>query len=395
MAAGPIGPAPIPSERTTNTPMTGHATTKGLEGVVASETSLSFIDGDLGTLLYRGYDIHDLAPSASFLESVYLLWNDRLPTRAELDAFESEIAALRRLDPATLDVLRRLPKGTTPMAALRTAASVEGTTDPDSEDNSPEANLRKARRLVARFPAMIAAFHRIRGGHEPLDPDPGLSHSADFIRMANGEPGPPEAAASLDRTLLLYLDHGFNASTFACRVIAATLGDMHSAVVGGVGALKGALHGGANARAMEMLLEIGSLDAAEGWLDRALAEKRRVMGFGHRVYRTVDPRARHLRDMSAELTQQAGLEEYYRISRFLEDEMKARKGIDPNVDFYCATVYYALGLPVDLYTPLFAAGRIAGWVAHVMEQHADNRLIRPRARYVGAMDREWVPIDRR
>ena len=281
------------------------------------------------------------------------------------------------------------------MAALRTAASVEGTVDAEAEDNSPEANERKARRLVARFPTMIAAYHRLRGGHEPVDPDPEYGHAADFIRMANGEPGTPEAAAALDRTLLLYLDHGFNASTFTCRVIAATLGDMHSAVVGGVGALKGSLHGGANAKAMEMLIEIGSLENAGPFLDRAFAEKRKIMGFGHRVYKTEDPRATHLREMSAELTKQAGLEKYYEISRYLEERITGEKGIRPNVDFYCATVYYSLGLPIDLYTPIFAMGRIGGWSAHVMEQHADNRLIRPRARYVGDMDRAWVPIEER
>ena len=374
--------------------MTAQAT-KGLEGVVASDTALSFIDGEEGTLIYRGYDIHDLAPNASFLESVFLLWNDRLPKRDELAAFESELAGKRGLDPTTIDALRLLPRDTTPMAALRTAVSVEGTTDPDAEDNSAGANLRKAKRLVARFPTMVAAFHRLRGGHEPLDPDPSMSLAADFVRMANGEAGTAEAAAALDRTLLLYLDHGFNASTFTCRVIAATMGDMHSAVVGGIGALKGPLHGGANAKAMEMLLEIGSLDNARPYLERAFAEKRKIMGFGHRVYRTEDPRATHLREMSEQLTKQAGLEEYFRISRFLEDEIRLQKGINPNVDFYCATVYYALGLPVDLYTPLFAMGRIGGWSAHVMEQHADNRLIRPRARYVGELDLPWVPMDER
>ncbi|MDX1394620.1 MAG: citrate/2-methylcitrate synthase, partial [Gemmatimonadota bacterium] len=295
--------------------MTAQATTKGLEGVVASDTALSFIDGEEGTLIYRGYDIHDLAPNASFLESVFLLWNDRLPKRDELAAFEKELAGKRGLDARTIDALRLLPPETTPMAALRTAVSVEGTTDPDGEDNSTEANLRKAKRLVARFPTMVAAFHRLRGGREPLDPDPSMPLAADFVRMANGEAGTAEAAAALDRTLLLYLDHGFNASTFTCRVIAATLGDMHSAVVGGIGALKGPLHGGANAKAMEMLLEIGSLENAGPYLERAFAEKRKIMGFGHRVYRTEDPRATHLREMSEQLTKQAGLEEYFRISR--------------------------------------------------------------------------------
>ena len=368
---------------------------KGLEGVVASQTSLSFIDGLEGVLVYRGYNIHELAPNASFPESVFLLWNGKLPTRSELDAFEAKLGAERAPDPRTLDGLKSLPEDTVPMSALRTAVSLEGMYDPDAEDNSADANRRKAERLVARTPSLIAAIHRIRQGKEPLAPDPSLSLSADFVRMANGEAGTDEAVDALDRTLLLYLDHGFNASTFACRVIAATLGDMHSAVTGGVGALKGSLHGGANARAMHTLLEIGSLENVGPWLQRAFAEKRKIMGFGHRVYKTEDPRATHLREMSRVLTHQAGLGEFYEMSRELEDQMIAQKGINPNVDFYCATVYYALGIPIDLYTPLFAMGRMGGWTAHVMEQHGDNRLIRPRAEYVGAMDLSWVPMDER
>ncbi|WP_420634792.1 citrate/2-methylcitrate synthase [Candidatus Palauibacter sp.] len=365
---------------------------KGLEGVVASRTSLSFIDGLEGVLVYRGYNIHELAPNASFPESVFLLWTGRLPTRSELDAFEAKLAARRGLDPRTLEGLMSLPRDTVPMAALRTGISIDGLYDPDAEDNSAEANERKAVRLVARTPTLIAAIHRIRQGLEPLSPDPSLSLSADFVRMANGEPGTSEAVDALDRTLLLYLDHGFNASTFACRVIAATLGDMHSAVTGGVGALKGSLHGGANAKAMHTLLEIGELENVGPWLERAFAERRKIMGFGHRVYKTEDPRATHLREMSRVLTQQAGLGKFYEMSRELEDQMISQKGINPNVDFYCATVYYALGIPIDLYTPLFAMGRMGGWTAHVMEQHADNRLIRPRAEYVGEMDLRWVAI---
>lgn len=375
--------------------MTEQTIARGLEGVIASQTSLSFIDGERGILAYRGYDIHDLAPNASFLETVYLLWHDRLPTRSELEAFEEEVASERALDSRTTKILDALPADATPMAALRTAVSAEGTVDPEAEDNSAAANRRKATRLVAKFPTIIAAYHRLREGEKPIAPDPSLGHTADFLRMALGSEQTPEAAAALDRTLLLYLDHGLNASTFTCRVIAATLADMHSAVTGGVGALKGSLHGGANAAAMETLLDIGEVDRVAPFVEAALAEKRKIMGFGHRVYRTEDPRATHLREMSRELTEQAGMPKWYEISRRLEEELKSRKGLNPNVDFYCATVYYALGLPIDLYTPLFAAGRIGGWAAHVMEQHADNRLIRPRAEYVGAKDREWVPIDDR
>ncbi len=368
---------------------------KGLEGVVASESALSFIDGREGILLYRGYSIHDLARHASFPESVYLLWNDRLPDRSELEAFEMELAEQRPLDDRLLDLLRRLPRSAHPMAALRTGVSAVGAFDPEAEDPSPEASRRKAVRLVAKFPTIIAAFQRLRRGEEPIAPDPELTHAGNFLYMVSGE-GPDETAArALDTTLLLYLDHGFNASTFTCRVIASTLADMHSAVTGGIGALKGALHGGANAKAMEMLLEIGEVEAVEAFVDRALAEKRKIMGFGHRVYKTEDPRATHLRRMSEELSRSSGQTKWYEISRRLEDVMRERKGLDPNVDFYCATVYYSLGLPIDLYTPLFATGRVGGWAAHVMEQQADNRLIRPRAEYVGHRDREFVPMDRR
>lgn len=369
---------------------------KGLEGVVASKTSLSFIDGLEGVLVYRGYNIHELAPHASFLESVFLLWHGHLPTHQELERFEDDLAAERAIHAKTLEGLQQcVSKKTIPMAALRTGISLEGMFDADAEDNSPDANERKAKRLVARTPTLIAAIHRIRQGMEPLAPDPSLSFSQDFVRMATGEAGSDEAVAALDRTLLLYLDHGFNASTFACRVIAATLGDMHSAVAGGVGALKGSLHGGANAKAMDTLLEIGEPDNVMPWLERAFSEKRKIMGFGHRVYRTEDPRATHLREMSRVLTEQAGLEKFYKMSRELEEQMISKKGINPNVDFYCATVYYALGIPIDLYTPLFAIGRMGGWTGHVMEQHANNRLIRPRAEYVGEKDLHWVAIEDR
>ena len=368
---------------------------KGLEGVVASKTSLSFIDGLEGILLYRGYNIHDLAPNASFLEGVFLLWNGNLPSREALDGFEDELEPERAIHARTLDGLNCVSKETVPMAALRTGISLEGMFDPDAEDNSPEANQRKAMRLVARTPTIVAAIHRIRQGLVPLPPDPSLSFSADFVRMATGEVGADEAVAALDRTLLLYLDHGFNASTFSCRVIAATLGDMHSAVAGGVGALKGSLHGGANAKAMDTLLEIGEPENVGPWLERAFAEKRKIMGFGHRVYKTEDPRATQLREMSRVLTEQAGLKKFYEMSRDLEEQMISQKGINPNVDFYCATVYYALGIPIDLYTPLFAMGRMGGWTGHIMEQHANNRLIRPRAEYVGEKNLTWVAIEDR
>lgn len=368
---------------------------RGLEGVVATRTSLSYIDGQAGRLLYRGYDIDDLAGGASFSEALYLLWNGDLPSHGALETFEGELARERTLDDASIRLLRTLPAGTPTMSALRTGVSAAAALDPEAEDASADANRRKAARLVARIPSIVAAFDRLRRGEEPIAPRGDLGHAANLLWMVDGEEPSDAAARALDRTLLLYLDHGLNASTFTCRVIASTLSDMYSAVTGGIGALKGALHGGANAKAMEMLLEIGEPENVEPFVDRALAEKRRIMGFGHRVYRVADPRAGHLREMSRELCERAGRERWFEISRRLEEVVAERKGLYPNVDFYCATVYHALDLPIDLYTPLFAVGRVGGWTAHVMEQLSDNRLIRPRAEYVGEMNREFVPLARR
>ncbi len=367
---------------------------KGLEGVVASETELSFIDGEEGVLLYRGVNIHELAENASYPEALFLLWNDRLPDGDELSSFRSRLAEARPLGEPVLATLRALPDDTPAMAALRTAVSAMGNMDDEAEDNSPEANRRKALRLVAKIPTAIAAFHRLREGSDPVDPDPELGHAGNFLYMLRGERPREVEARALDTSLLLYLDHGLNASTFTCRVIASTLSDLYSAVTGGIGALKGELHGGANEAAMRMLLEIGDLESAEGWVDEALSQKK-IMGFGHRVYRTEDPRATHLRRMAKELTESLGEPKWFDIARRVEETMLDRKGINCNVDFYCAPVYYTLGIPLDLYTPLFAAGRAGGWSAHVMEQHADNRLIRPRAEYVGATDRPFVPLERR
>lgn len=372
--------------------MTEQIVAKGLEGVVASETSLSFIDGQEGVLLYRGYNIHDLADEASYPEALYLLWDGELPDSRELAAFRGRLADQRALDDRALEILRQIPRDASPMSVLRTAVSALGTYDPDSEESSAEANRRKAERLVAKIPTIIAAFHRLREGEEPVGPDPDLSHAGNFLYMLRGEEPREVEARALDTSLLLYLDHGLNASTFTCRVVASTLSDLHSAVTGGIGALRGALHGGANEQAMRMLLEIGARDRASAWVDEALEEGRRIMGFGHRVYRTEDPRATHLRAMSDELSSSLGEPKWHEIARQVEEAMLDRKGIDCNVDFYCGTVYHTLGIPLDLYTPLFATGRVGGWAGHVMEQHADNRLIRPRAEYVGPSERSWVPL---
>jgi len=375
--------------------MNDQVANKGLAGVVAAESALSFIDGEAGRLWYRGYDVDALARHASYLESVYLLWYDALPTAMELAAFEGTLATQRSLPPEVLGVLRGLPADSAPMAALRTAVSVLGQVDPEAEDVSHGADLRKAGQVVARMPTIVAAFDRLRRGLEPVEPHGDLSHAANLLHMLSGEIPTDTAARALDTSLLLYLEHGLNASTFAARVVASTLADMHSAITAGIAALKGPLHGGANEQAMEMLLEIGSVEAVAAYLDRALAEKRKIMGFGHRVYRTEDPRATHLRRMSEALSREAGEVGWFELSRALEDLMLERKGLHCNVDFHCATVYYSLGLPIDLFTPLFAVGRTGGWAAHVMEQHVHNRLIRPRAEYTGELDRPWVPIDRR
>ncbi|HKK28243.1 MAG TPA: citrate synthase [Gemmatimonadota bacterium] len=368
---------------------------KGLEGVVVSETSLGFIDGEQGRLLYRGYDIHDLAENASYLETLYMLWNGDLPTRAQLDAFEEEISGNRGIPGGLVDLLGSLPEDANPMTAIQASVAALGSFDPQAADNDREAELSKAARLAAKIPTVIAAFDRIRNGEDPIEPNPDLSQAGNFLYMLTGEEPSEVAARALDTSLLLYLEHGFNASTFTCRVIASTLADLHSAIAGGVGALKGELHGGANEKAMRMILEIDSEEGAEAWVDEALDEHRKIMGFGHRVYRTEDPRATHLRRMSEELSEDLGDPKWHRVARRVEETMLDRKGINCNVDFYCGIVYYTLGIPLDLFTPLFAAGRTGGWSAHVMEQHGDNRLIRPRAEYVGPKNREFVPIERR
>jgi len=368
---------------------------KGLAGVAVADTALCYIDGEAGRLFYRGYDIHPLAEKGSFAEALYLLWYGELPTTVELTVFEGLLARERRLPDPLADVLRRLPVDGTPMSALRTTVSVLGELDADAGDNSREANLRKAGRLVAMLPVAVAANHRLRLGEAPVAPDPDLGLAADFLRMLTGEAPEDMAAAALDTSLLLYLEHGFNASTFACRVVASTLADMHAALTAGVAALSGPLHGGANEHAMRMLEEIGDVDEVGDYLDRELAAGRKIMGFGHRVYRTEDPRSTHLREMSKRLGESTGDATWYELSRAVESEMRDRKGLYCNVDFYCATVYRHLGIPLDLFTPLFALGRTGGWAAHVMEQHADNRLIRPRANYTGAIDRPYVLIDRR
>ena len=368
----------------------------GLEGVVVAESEISYVDGQAGRLVYRGYAIEDLAGSSSFEETTQLLLDGDLPDAAALRAFERELAGERALDRETLEAVRRFPPGADPMSALRTGVSLLGLSDPDRGDGGPEAVRRKAIRLIARIPTLVAAFDRARRGSDPLAPREDLGHAANFLYMLSGRVPDPEDARVLDVCLVLHAEHGMNASTFSARVTAATLSDIHSAITSAVGTLKGPLHGGANEAVMKMLLEIddrGVEPAAH--IRELLAAGSKVMGFGHRVYKTMDPRAPILRRFSKDLGERAGDTRWYRMSEEILATMQREKGIDPNVDFFSASTYHALGVPADLFTPIFAIARISGWVTHVEAQYAKNRLIRPRARYVGKRDLRYIPIDER
>ncbi len=375
--------------------VTEHAAPRGLEGVVANESAICYVFGEEGRLIYRGYDINDLADHSTFEETAYLLLYGDLPTKQQLKEFTAGLKASQRLDKVVQRVIKDAPATASPMDVLRTAVSAAVFVDPDRNDNSLEGERRKAIRLIGQLPTMVAMFHRLRNGLKPLSPRRGLSAAANFLYMISGETPAKDAQHAFDVALILHADHELNASTFAARVIAATLADVHGAVTGAIAALAGPLHGGANTEVMKMLLEIQTPERAEPWLRQALAAKRKIMGFGHRVYRTEDPRAAHLRRMSDVLGQQAGQAHWFAIQRVIEDLMRKEKGLYSNVDFYSASMYYVMGIPLDLYTPIFAVSRVSGWCAHVLEQHADNRLIRPRAEYVGHMDRRWVPPRKR
>ncbi len=370
---------------------------KGLEGIVATTSSICWIDGDAGVLSYRGIDIHELAQRSTFEETTYLLWNGKLPTRSELAAFSAELAAARNVDPKIIDLLRSVPKHATPMEVLRTAVSLLSMYDSDEKDSSHAANVRKSFRLTAQIAMIVALFDRIRKGMPVVEADKSLSHAANFLWMLNGEKPSETATRALDIALILHADHELNASTFAARVIAATLSDLHSAITGAIGALKGPLHGGANEATMHLLYEIekSGRDPVE-YVKQMFAEKKKISGFGHRVYHTEDPRATHLRKMSEELGRSAGSTKYFDMSRKIEEFVKTEKKLNANVDFYSASTYTTLGIDIDLFTPIFAVSRIAGWAAHVIEQHDDNRLIRPRAEYVGPpYPTPYTPIEER
>src|SRR5438552_1311666 len=369
----------------------------GLEDVVVSTSDICFIDGREGRLIYRGYDVDDLVAQSTFEEVVYLLWYGALPTKKEYDAFYKALTstATRRLPPKLIALLRTLPKKTTPMEVLRTGVSALSAFDPDHDDQSREAEIRKAIRLTAQMPTLVAAWERLRRGKAPCAPDPRLNLDANFLYMMSGKKPTDLAVKTFDVALTLHADHEFNASTFAARVTAATLSDLHSSIVSAIGALKGPLHGGANEQVMLMVQKIKSPANADAWIRKALADHGRVMGFGHRVYRVEDPRAKHLKRLATELGQQTGDTSAVQILDTVVRVIGEQKKIFPNVDLYSGAAYASMGIATDQFTPIFAMSRVVGWSAHVMEQHANDRLIRPRAEYTGPTHATYVPIDRR
>ena len=370
----------------------------GLEDVVATSSSICYLDGDRGVLAYCGYDIHDLAKSTTFEEVCYLLWHRRLPTRAELGDLQSQFAAARPVPDAIVRMMRSLPP-VDAMDALRTLSSALSHYDPEAADASPAAQYRKAVRVTAQVSTLVATWGRLQAGGGAIDPDPVMGHAENFLYMLTGVRPNATAIRAFDVALTLHADHELNASTFAGRVAAATLTDLYSAVVAAIGTLKGPLHGGANAEVMRMLLELGetaTADRVDEVIRGKLARKEKIPGFGHRVYRTEDPRATHLRQMSRDLGKRAGHTSWFAMSEQIEALVKGEKKLNPNVDFYSASTYYALGIPIDLYTPIFAVSRMSGWTAHILEQFANNRLIRPRADYTGpTYPQRVVPLDRR
>ena len=374
---------------------TAGSTAAGLEGIVATTSSICFIDGNAGVLSYRGYNIHTLADHATFEEVIYLLWNGKLPTKQELATLKSELVAERELPAEVTQFLKSVPKST-PMDVLRTAVSMLGLYDPIAAETSPEANQKKAVKLVSKVATIVTTFDRLRNGKEIVLGDPKLGYAANFLYTLTGKRPDDVMEKVFDIALILHADHELNASTFAARVTAATLSDIYSAAVSAIGALKGPLHGGANEAVVHMLLATHSTEEAVNKVKSDLANKVKVPGFGHRVYRVFDPRAIHLKKLSEELGKRTGNEALYEKSTRVEQTVKQEKNLNANVDFYSASAYYSLGIPVDLFTPIFAVSRMSGWTAHVLEQYHNNRLIRPRAEYTGDPDGQaWTPIEDR
>ena len=377
----------------------GSAVATGLRGVVAASSSIGDVNGEKGELIYQGINIHDLATKSTFEEVVFLLWNGRLPKRAELDELRKNLADSYELPWEVVELIKgmaeRVPQTADPMDRLRTIVSALAMFDAEARDLSRAASVRVATRLTARFPTIVAAIERARNGQEIIQPKPELNIATNFLYMLKGEMPDEFDAHVLDVALILQADHELNASTFTARVVAGTLADMYSAVTAALGALSGPLHGGANTAIMKILLEIGDIDRVEDYVKDALSKKKKIMGFGHAVYKTEDPRATHLRRFSKEMGERKGNTKWYDITAKLEAIMKHEKNLLPNVDAYSASTYYMMGIPLDLYTPIFAISRISGWTAHILEQYADNKLIRPRAEYVGPRDVSYVPIDER
>lgn len=375
--------------------MSTAAASEGLRDVIAGPSAICEVNGTEGRLIYRGYDIHDLAAHATFEETTYLLWHGNLPSRAQLSELQQQLEANRALPAGVLDLMARLPRASTPMDVLRTTVSALQLWDSDGNNDGENANHQKALRLTAQMPTIVAAWHRLRSGQEPVATKAGHSTAESLLYMLFGTEPDSVASRTMDVALILHADHELNASTFAARVTAATLADVHSAVTSAIGALIGPLHGGANEGVMRTLLAIGDIASVEPYILGELQQHRRIMGFGHAVYKTADPRATHLREMSRQLGERLGDLRFWEMSRTIEELMMREKHLNANVDFYSASTYHALGLPMDLFTPVFAVSRISGWTAHILEQYSNNRLIRPRAEYVGERNRQYVPVDAR
>jgi len=368
------------------------AATEGLRGVVAAQSAIGDVNGELGILIYQGYNIHDLAEHSTFEEVVFLLWNGRLPKTDELEELKTRLRRNYEIPAEVTALMKQFPKTADPMDVLRTAVSSLDFYDQNGHGTDREHAVKAAVRLTAQIGTIAAAWDRIRNDKEPIAPDANLSIAENFLYMLRGEKPDEHEARMFDVCLTLHADHELNASTFTTRVVAGTLAGMYGAVTAGIAALAGPLHGGANTNVMKMLIEIGDIDKVDAWVDKALAEKRKIMGIGHAVYKTEDPRATWLRRYSKEMAEKTGVIKWYEMSQRIEQIMHEKKGMFPNVDFYSASTYYLMGIPLDLYTPIFAVSRISGWTGHILEQYGNNKLIRPRAEYIGARDLKYVPI---
>lgn len=371
------------------------AASAGLRGVVAAQSSIGDVNGEEGILIYQGYDIHDLAENSTFEEVVYLLWNGRLPKKDELEGLKSKFRENYKVTPEVLEMMKTFPKDANPMDVLRTTISALGFFDENGHGTDRETAVRTATKLTAQIGTLVTAWERIRNGKDVIAPDENLGIAENFLYMLRGEKPEADEARIFDIALILHADHELNASTFTTRVIAGTLADIYGAVTGGVAALAGPLHGGANTNVMKTLLEIDSIENVEPWLDKKLENKEKIMGIGHAVYKTEDPRATWLRKFSKQLGEKKGETKWFEMSQKLENLMHEKKGMYPNVDFYSASTYYLMGIPLDQYTPIFAVSRISGWTGHILEQYDNNKLIRPRAEYVGKRNQKYTPIEER